>query len=155
MPQQPARQPHDPDYGEKENCEQCDTHAKQEHVVFPGVSARLMQVARHESIVAPVRLPGDVKGIAHDWNRPYQHLHRDIYRHPRQANIGDAPKPCRNDDDARGESSKYVSEPRNEPDDSIQTEAYRGSREPKPVVEYMRQQVEIFIRKPATANPHS
>ncbi len=46
----------------------------QEDPVSPGLPPRLLQMANDQRIVAPVRLPRDVKGIAQQRNRAQQHL---------------------------------------------------------------------------------
>src|ERR1700733_9136015 len=107
-------------------------------------------MANNQRVVATVRLPCDVEGVAQKGNRAQQHLDANVDHHSDQRDIRHAPYPSRHNDDRRSKPADYVAQAGDEADDAIQSEANGGAGYAEPFVEDVRQEIEIFIREEAT-----
>src|SRR5579859_1609473 len=146
---EPLQKPEDQeDRGQKDGREN-EAYQHQEHPVAPGLSPRLVQLTDDERIVATVRLPGDIKGIAQERNRSQQHLDADVDHHSEQRDVRDTTHPCRDHDDRGREATDNISQAGDQADDAIQSEADRGAGNTKPVVEQMRQHIKILVGEQA------
>src|ERR1700760_3857687 len=66
---EPLQKPENQDDRGQKNGRQSDADQYQEDPVSPGLPPRLLQVANDQRVVATVRLPCDVKGVAQERNR--------------------------------------------------------------------------------------
>jgi hypothetical protein len=149
VPAEPLQKPEDQeDRGEKDGA-QGPGNQHQEDPVSPRLPPLLFQMPNDQRIVAPVRLPGDVKGIAQQRNRPQQYLDANVDHHSDQRDIGHTPYPRRYNEDRRSKAADNIAQAGDETDDAIQSEADGGAGDAEPFVEYVGKQVEIFIREEA------
>ena len=155
LPQEPRREPHDGDHWNREDRQQNKRDAEQEDVILPCVYVWLAQVPRQQIIVAAVGLPCNIEGVAQNRDRADQHIERKIDDHARERHVRHPTKPCRDHNNAGGEASKNISEERNQPNKSVESEANRRARNAKAVVKHMRQQIQIFVSKQSTADARS
>jgi hypothetical protein len=152
---EPLQEPEDEeDRGQKDDGE-CRGNQHQEDPVSPRLPPGLLQMANNQRVVATVRLPGDIKGIAQQRNRPQEDLDADVHYHSDQRDVRHAAHPGREHDDRRRQAANDISQARDEADDAVQSEAYGGAGDAKPVIEYVRQEVEIFVRKEAARLPET
>src|SRR5271156_5195079 len=114
---------------------------------------RLPQMPCHQRVVTAICFPGNVECVAYEWNCPNQHIDGEIHHHADEGDVRYTAKPGRNDDDAGREPSQNVSQTGDEANDPVEAKADRGARHAKPVVENMREQIEIFIGKPGGCDP--
>jgi hypothetical protein len=149
MVSEPLEEPKDEEDRGQEDGGQGNGNDQEEDPISPGLAPRLLQMAGDERIVATIRLPGNVKQIAQQGHCSQQHFNPDIDHHSDQGDVGNTAYPRRNHDDRRSKAAKDVSQPGNEADDAINAKANRGAGNAKPVIENMRQQVEIFVGKQA------
>jgi hypothetical protein len=144
---EPLQEPKDEeDRGQKEGGEGRG-YQQQEEPVSPRLPPRLLEMANDQRVVATIRLPCDIEGIAQQRNRPQQHLDANVNYHPDQRDVGYTPHPGCEHDDRRCQAANNVSQTRDEADDAVQSEADGGAGNAKPVIEYVCQEVEIFVRK--------
>ena len=126
-----------------------DCQTAEEQPVTTRTSRILVKTAGKQFIVPPVRLPRDIKNIADKWNDADDHFNADIGYHPGDRDRRNSAKPGRQNDDARGQAAKNIADSRHHADDAVDAKAERRAWNAKPVVEHMRQQIEIFIVKEA------
>ena len=112
----------------------------------------LLQVPRHECVVASVGLPCDVEDVAEEWDGSDEYVDAEIDDHPCQRYVRNASEPCSDDDDAGGESGEHVAETGNEADDAVESKADGRTGDAEPVVEHMGEQFEVLVGKETTAN---
>src|SRR5580658_3373962 len=149
MVAKPLEEPKDEEDRGQEDGGQGNGNYQEEDPVSPGLASRLLQMAGDERIVATVRLPGYVKQIAEQGNGSQHYFDPDIDHHSEQRDVGNSAYPRRKHNDRRSKAANDVSQPGNQADDAIQAKANRSAGDAKPIIENMRQQVEIFIGKQA------
>jgi len=152
---QPLGEPDQQDERYHEDRGHTESQKAQKNPVFPGMPVRLFQVARHQCIIAPVGFPCDVEHISQQGNGADNDIDGEVHDHTRERDVWHTAKPCGDDENAGGQSCKHIAQPGDEADDAVQSEANGGTGNAEPVIEQMRQQVEILIRKEVATNPRA
>ena len=88
-----------------------------------------------QTIVAPICLPRNVKGVAEDRNRPHEHADAEVHRHADQRHVGHTANPCSERNHQRGQPCQHVTDARNQAYECIQAEADVGSGNREGLVE--------------------
>ena len=141
----PEEDEHQNDDGDGEDGEDCGEEDCEEGVVAPSVAVGLAEVARHQVVVAAVGFPGDVEDVAEEGDGADEDLDGDVDHHAEEGDVGDAANPGGEDEDEGGDAGEDVAEAGDEADEAIEADADGGEGEAEPVVEEMREEVEIFV----------
>lgn len=118
-------------------------------VVAPGVAVRLAEVTRHELIIAAVRFPGDVEDVAEDGDGSDDNFEAYVDHHADEGDVWDAADPGGENDDERGEAGEDVAEAGDEADEAVETDADGGEGDAEPVIEKVREEVDVLVGKPS------
>ena len=119
----PKERPNEHRNRNRKDEDQCAYERSEESPVFPGVAARMSEVALHDLVVAAVWFEGDIKGVAQDRNRTDQHSDAEIHGHASEGDIWHAAGPCGDWDDERQDAGDDVAKPGYEANDSIDSKA--------------------------------
>jgi hypothetical protein len=149
MMEEPAEHPGENQERGDENGDQRQEYACEEEPIFPGLFARVFDVANEESIVAAIGLPGDVEGVAEEGDRSDEDVDGKVDEHAGEGDVGNSADPGGEDEDAGGESGEDVSECGDEADDAVEAEANLRARDTEAVVEEMSEEIEILIAEKA------
>ena len=137
----------DDDRGDQDG-EDSGEEGGEEGVVFPGMTVGLAKVARHEFVIAPVGFPGDVEDVAEEGDGADDDLDADVDHHADEGDPGDAANPGGEDDDEGGEAGEDVAEAGDEADETVEADADGGEGDAEPVVEEVREEVDVLVGKP-------
>ncbi len=151
MMEEPVEDPRQHYERDGEDREEDEQQCKQEKPVSPGVAAGMLDVPDEQLVVAAVGLPSDVKSVAQEGDGADDHIQREVHGHARKRDIGNAPHPRGEDQDARSETSKHISDGWYQADDAVEPESYLGAGNAKAVVENVGEDVEVFIAEQAGA----
>src|SRR5580692_7771595 len=108
-------------------------------------------MACEQFVIAAVSLPGDIKRVAQEGNCADQHRDGNIGRHADERDVGNSAYPGCDGNQQGSEAGEHVAQARHKPDDAIQAEAYGGSWDAEPVIQYVSEQIKIAIVEPAAA----
>src|ERR1700760_4487101 len=144
-----VNEPCDEEDGHGEYDKYDQPHGCEKEQVAPVVTPRVLEMPGEQRVVAAVGLPCDVEGVSQEWHGADDDVEREIDQHARDGDIGCAPYPCGNDDDAGGEAGEDVADAGDQADDTVQSEANRSAGDAEPGVEQAAEQVEIFVAKEA------
>jgi hypothetical protein len=136
------------DDGSGQDGEDSGEEASEECVVLPGVNVGLTQVARHEGVIAPIGFPGDIEDVAEDRDGADDDFDADVDHHADEGDVGDAANPCGEDDDERGEAGEDVAEAGDEADEAVETDANGCEWYAEPVIEKVREDINILVGEP-------
>ncbi len=149
--------PHKPDQKHDGNDEEerhgaCERNEKSP--VFPGMTSRLAEVALQDQIIAAIRLPSDVEGIAEDRNGSDKNTDADVDCHAQQSDVGNASNPGGDGDDEGEQSGEHVSQTWYEADDAIDTESDPCERDAEGFIEQNFKAMQGLVAKePCTSRP--
>ena len=141
----PFCEPDKQDHGHHEDGSYADPQSEEKDPILPGMLMRLLQVARHKSVIAPVGFPSDVEHVSQKRDGSDDDIDAEVHNHARERDVRYSAKPCGDDEYAGGEASEHIAEPGNEANDAVQSKTDRCARDAEPVVEQMGQHVEILI----------
>jgi hypothetical protein len=136
------------DDGRGEDGEDSGKKACQECVVFPCMDVRLAKVARHEGVIAPVRLPGDIEDVAEDGDGADDDFDADVDHHPDEGDVRDAANPGSEDDDEGGDAGEDVAEAGDEADETVEPDADGREGDAEPIVEEVREDIDVLVGEP-------
>src|SRR5271154_4591578 len=97
----------------------------------------MLDVADQQLVVAAVRLPRYVEGVTEKRDGTDDHVQREVDGHAGEGDVGDAAHPGGEDQDARGEASKNVSDGGDEADDAVEAKVDLSAGNAEAVVEQM------------------
>ena len=145
----PEQEDQEDDEGGDKDGENAADKGEEEGVVLPGVGVRLAKLACHEFVIPPVRFPRDVENVAEDGDGSDDDFDAEVDHHADEGDVGDAANPGGEDDDEGGEAGKDVSESGDEADEAVEADADGREGDAEPVVEQMREEVDVLVRAPA------
>lgn len=130
---------------DRENREDEHCKKRQKEPVAPGMDAGRFEMPRHERVVSSVRFPRDVERVAEKWDSADDDLNGDVGNHTHESDVGQTAVPCGEDEDAGCEAAEDVAEAGDEANDSVEAETDFCAGNTEPVVEHVRDEIEVLV----------
>ena len=111
-------------------------------------------MALQQEIVAAIRLPSNIEGVAKNRDGADQHTDAEVDPHAHESDVGNATNPCGDGGDEGEQSCEHVSQAGNEADDAVDAESDPCEGDAKGFIEQDFKAVQGLIAKePGTAAP--
>jgi hypothetical protein len=154
MPDKPREKPnHKQDWDGEDESHYAGQH-DEKGPIFPRMTPGLPEVALQQQIIAAIRLPSNIEGVAKNRDGADQHTDAEVDSHAHEGDVWNAANPRGNGDDEGEQSGEHVSQAGNEADDAIDAESDPCERDAKGFIEQDFKPMQGLVAKePGTVCP--